>query len=424
MYFSPMMAPINPPRRPRASFGVIAIGSTLAVAFALTLASGCSKRDAEPPKKEDAALREVRMVPVVNRPLDRFVEVTGTLFGEEDVTVAAEVPGRIVQISSDLGDQVAHGVTLAVIDPTDYELAVEEQRAALLAALAKIGLGELPEGNIDLSVLPLVSRAIAQESNAKARLDRARRLYERTPPLISEQDFADIQTQHEVAHTVVEGERLTAQSLLADARVRASALRQAEQRLRDTRVIAPTEMPLSYRVAARSVSVGEIVAQGQPMFRLVASDRVKFRGLVPERFARDIKPGAAASISIDGFPDPFDAAVSRIAPAVDIATRSFGIEIEAANPQGALKPGSFARARILSGTDPAARLVPESATVQFAGVQRAFSVREGKVVEHRVRLGRADAGLVEVLDLPAGIDAVIDRPARGIGQGALVKIIQ
>lgn len=406
----------------RARSAALALAIVVAAVLGASVLGGCGKREAVAAKKADAETREVTLVPVVSRAMDRFVEVTGTLFGEEDVTIAAEVPGRIVEIAADLGDSVEHGAMLAVIDPTDFALAVDEQKSALLAALAKIGLDELPEGEVDLSVLPLVMRAVAQESNAKARLERARRLYERTPPLISEQDFADIQTQYEVARTVVEGERLTAQSLLADARVRASSLRQAEQRLRDTRVIAPVETPLNYRVAARNVSVGEVVAQGQSLFRLVASDRVKFRGLVPERFAQQIKAGTEASIVIDGFAEPFSARVTRIAPAVDIATRSFGIEIDASNPDGSLKPGSFAKARILTKTDHEVRSVPESATVQFAGVQRLFSVRDGKVVEHRIRLGQSLGGMVEVLDLPAGVEAVIDRPARGIGQGVGVRV--
>ncbi len=407
---------IDPPSR---SLRVHAVAAVTLLAAALI--SGCRDRSAAA-KPAAPAPREVTLAPVVTRPTDRFIDVTGTLFGEEDVTIAAKVAGRITEISADLGDQVSHAGKLARIDTTDYTLAVDEQRSALLAALARLGLAELPQGDVDLAKLPLVARAIAQEENAKARLDRARRLYERTPPLLSEQDFADIQTQHEVAGTVVASERLSAQALLADARVRASALRQAEQRLADTLVIAPAERPLTYRVAARLVSVGEIVAPGQSLYRLVASDRVKFRGLVPERFAKAITVNAPARLTVDGYPAPFDAKVSRIAPAVDVATRSFTIEIEAANTDGALKPGSFTRARVLSHTDPAARFVPESSVVQFAGVQRVFSVQDSKVIEHRVQLGESSDTLIEVRSLPAAVTAVIDRPGKGIGAGVSVNV--
>lgn len=397
--------------------------STLAacvlVALGCGVGGGCREQPAA--ATANAEPTRVRLAAVETRPTDRYVEITGTLFGEEEVAVAAEVPGRVIEIRADLGDAVSHGGELARLDPTDYQLAVDEQRAAMLASLAKVGLDSLPEGDIDLSTLPVVARAEAQESNAAAKLDRARKLYERTPPLISEQDFADIRTQHEVASTSAGVERLNARSLAADARVRASALRTAERRLALTRLLAPAARPVTYRVALRRVSAGEVVAQGQTLFRLVASDRVKFRGQVPERFASRFAAGTPAQVIVDGYPAPFEAAVSRVAPAVDIATRSFEVEIGAANDDGRLKPGSFVRARIRVGTQPDARFVPDSAVSRFAGVQRVYSVKDGKAVEHRVETGEAVGGQRELLTALAGVDAVIDAP-RALRAGAPVTV--
>jgi RND family efflux transporter MFP subunit len=387
-------------------------------------AAGCrdSAKAAKQAPPASGATAQVTLTPVVLGNADRTVEVIGTIYGEVDVSIAAEVPGRVVEIAADLGDQVEHGAFLARIDPTDYELAVEERRASLAASLAKIGLSEVPGSDVDLSALPLVARAIAQEGNANARLERARKLYERTPPLLSAQDYSDIQTQYDVSRTVVESERLTARSLIADARVQASALRQAEQRLADTRVVAPGERQLRYRVAAREVSIGEVVAEGRTLFRLVASDSVKFRGSVPERYAREVKEGASAAIIVDGFETSFKANLTRISPAVDIKTRSFPIEIEAKNTDGLLKPGSFARARVLLRTQENVRFVPRTAVVQFAGVQRLFSVVDGKVREHRVTLGEPKGDLIEVIDLPEDVLSVVDQVPRGLGAGSRVEV--
>lgn len=383
-------------------------------------ATGCKERGG-PPAKQASEPRAVKLVPVTVQAADRYVEVTGTLYGQEEVTISAEVPGRVVSITADLGDRVPAGGELAQIDTTNYELTVREQEAGLATALAKIGLDALPDGEVDLTRLPPVARAEAQAANARSRLDRARKLYERTPPLISEQDYADIQTQVEVAATTADVERLNARSLIADVRVRMSSLGLAQKRLSDTKITAPNAMDLTYRVASRSVSVGEVVAEGQSLFRLVASERVKFRGQAPERFAPQIVVGARAELILDAFPTPFSAVVTRIAPAVDVATRSFEVEIEAPNPEGTLKPGSFARAKIFVGVQADARFVPESAVLRFAGVQRVFSVKDGKVVEHRVQLGRLEGGLREVLDPPAGVDAVIDAP-RALAPGAAVTV--
>ncbi len=387
--------------------------------FLAALTIGC--KPAGQPQVAKPAPVDVKLAAVEVRSTERSIELTGTLHGEEEIVISAKVPGRVVSVAADLGDAVEHGGLLAQIDPTDFRLEIDEAEASLRASLAKLGLAELPTGEVSLDDLPVVARASAQASNASSRLERARKLYDRTPPLLSEQDFADIQTQSEVARAEVASERLNAQAALADARVRSSALALAIQRLSDTRVIAPVEKPLRYRVAQRQVSIGEIVSEGQAMFRLVSSERVKCRASVPERFARSVRAGAEAWLTVDGLPTPQRATVARVAPAVDVSTRTFEIEIEADNASGDLKPGSFCRVRVMTGVDPAARFVPETAVVQFAGVYRVFSVRDGQAIEHRVKPGEAREGWIEVPDLPEAVASVVATPPRGMTAGTPVR---
>jgi len=379
-------------------------GSVLAMWLA-----GCDR--APKPARPEVAPVAVRLAPVRYKAVNDVVEVTGTLYGEQDVTVSAKVPGRIETILVDMGDSVEPGATLAQIERVDYELAVAEKRAAVEAALAKLGLSDLPGPGTDLSALPTVARAKAQEANAKARLDRARQLFERDPPLLSAQDFADIETQWEVASTSAQVELLNVRAGLAEARVQRAALAAAEQRLADTTVVAPS-LPLTFRIAARRISVGEQLTAGQALFRLVAMDRVKFRGMVPERYANQVRQGVPAQILVDGTAEIFGASVTRVAPAVDVRARTLDVEIDAANPEGVLTPGAFARARIVIGRREGAVFVPASAVAQFAGVQRLYTVKDGKAVEHRVRVGPPEGDLVEVLDAPALGEMVIDTPGR------------
>ncbi|MDX2131581.1 MAG: efflux RND transporter periplasmic adaptor subunit [Planctomycetota bacterium] len=411
-----MFADLQTPRPDAPRAGTPVLGVFAAALAALAALASCDRSPAPPAAARAEEVRTVQLAPIVERDAIRSVTITGTLYAEEDVLVAAKVPGRVVEISADLGDALEAGAILARIDETDYALAVAEQQAALAAALAKVGLPALPEGDVDVSELPEVARARAEEANAEALLQRAQRLYERTPPLISEQDFADIRTRHQVASTTAAVARLNVESLIAEARVRASALRTAQQRLADTGVIAPREKPLVYRVAERRTSVGEMVAPNQALFRIVATDRVKFRGRVPERYAGRIAPGAATTLHLDASAQPVRATVTRVSPAVSIDSRAFEIEIEARNEQGVLKPGSFARAIIEIGVEPDVRYLPADAVITFAGVTRVYSVRDGKAVEHRVELAPARDGLREVLGDRAsdaglgGVLAVVHSP--------------
>ncbi len=366
---------------------------------------------------------EVRLGDVQHRSLEDSVAVTGTLFADEDTVVSARLPGRIVEVLKDVGDQVAPDEKLAQIERRDYELALDERRADSAAALAKIGLTALPGPDFDVGTLPAVVKARAEASNAEAKFERARQLFEQKPPLIAEQDFADIQTAREVARNQAEVELLTTRAQLSDARAMAAAEATARQRLDDTEVDAPAiegRPDLRYRVAERRISVGEFVEAGRPLFRLVSTERIKYRVQVPERYGGRVRPGQVARVSVAGGAR-VEGRVSRVSPVVDPASRTFVAEISLDNADGALKPGSFAEGSIVLGMDDNTPMVPEGAVVTFAGVRRVFTVADGKAVEHHVTTGRRADGLVEIVD-GLGPGPVVVDGAPGLSAGAPVKV--
>lgn len=374
------------------------------------------------------------MTPVVRLPVERTLTITGTLFGREEVTLSAKVGGRVTEVLLDLGDAAPGGTPVLQIDPTDYELNIETRRASLAAALARLGLTELPPADFDIGLVPTVGRARAEEANAKARFERARELFEQTPPLIAPQEFADIRTQAEVASWSANVEVLTAGATLADARAQAAQLASAQQQLDDATVrspsapavssspsgAAPDSMPIPYRVSERLVSLGELVSPGQAMVRLVASDVLKFRGDVPERYMGLVRAGQSARVMVEAG-EPVEGVVTRVAPAIDTRTRAFTVEIEIANAGDLLKAGGFARAQIITGVDENVPHVPTAAVVTFAGVQRVFVVRDGKAVSQIVATGVARDGLVELVGAPAFTEVVAQGGA-SLASGQAVEI--
>lgn len=399
----------------------------LALAVIFIAPAGCSDEapasGAAAPRAEPAGL-SVSLAPVLIQPAERSIEVTGALFGEEEATISSKLKGRVVAIARDVGDAVEAGGPLAQIERLDYELELAEREAAVQSSLARLGLDRKPEGDFDASAVPTVRRARAEASNAEARLARARQLFEQKPPLISEQDFADIETSWEVARENAEVELLTARSVLAEARTQLTAADAARQRLVDTAVLAPRpdgRADIRYQVAQRLVSLGEYVSEGRPVFRLVAADVVKLRADAPERFAGQILPGQPALVRVESSPEPARGVVSRVSPSIDPSTRTFKVEAVIQNPTGALRPGAFARATIPVRTDQGVTFVPASAVVTFAGVQRVYSVKDGKAVEHRVHLGRRQGDHVEIVGgLP--VTEVVSRGAQSLSPGAPVTV--
>src|SRR5688500_3179395 len=110
----------------------------------IALPLGCSKKDEAKPQAQAPEPVPVALTAVRTEAVPRAIEITGTLWGDEDATVAAKVAGRITQVHKDVGDRAAANEPLAQIDPTDYELEKRQRELAVSETLAKIGLTELP----------------------------------------------------------------------------------------------------------------------------------------------------------------------------------------------------------------------------------------------------------------------------------------
>jgi len=402
------------------------------IVLALAVATSACGRD-EATSSETPPEVAVSVATPLRRELPRFTQVTGTLFGDEETTIAAKVEGRVVEVVKDLGDVAIPGEPLVRIDPTDYELERAEREGAFREALARLGLEKLPGEAFDVETLPSVERARLQAENATARYERAKVLAERKPPLISEQDFADIETAREVARSNLKVERLTAEATLAEARRLRSQLDIAEQRVRDTLHRAPetttavrerdesADAKRVYEVAARIVTPGDFVQVGSPLMKLVDSDPLKLRVPVTERRLGTIKKGQRVAVKVEAFAERFTGEVSRVSPAVDTSTRTFAVEIVVPNSQRALKPGLFATAEIETGREEAL-LVPESAVRSFAGLNKVVLVRDGKAAEQQVELGDRSDGLVEVRRGLSGEEVVVVKAAATLTNGVPVQI--
>jgi len=191
-----------------------------------------------------------------------------------------------------------------------------------------------------------------------------------------------------------------AEQTLAAVRHRQAILETARKRLGDTRIMAPkiSARPtdgdaaprLSYTVAERFVSEGEIVRASPPakLFRLIVEDVLKLKAAVPERHATQLKPGQAVELAVESLPGRKVAgAVVRVNPTIDTASRTFEIEVQVPNNERLLKSGAFATASVLVGVDTDAVTVPEESIVRFAGVTKVFAVVDDLAVDIPVTVG-------------------------------------
>jgi RND family efflux transporter MFP subunit len=165
--------------------------------------------------------------------------------------------------------------------------------------------------------------------------------------------------------------------------------------------------------------VGEYLAAGAPVVTLVRLHPLRLRLALPEREAVSVRRGQGVQVTVEGDPGVHPGVVARLAPAYVEQSRTLLIEAEVPNPQGALRPGSFAKAEVVLSQDDRVVAVPAAAIVTFAGVEKVLTVKDGKSEERRVTTGRPLGDLVEIV---AGLrpgEPVVVRPGNLTGGQAV-----
>jgi RND family efflux transporter MFP subunit len=250
--------------------------------------------------------------------------------------------------------------------------------------------------------------------NAKAKSERGSKLAAARAISAEERDNAS--SDHRAAQAEYANQLLLARAGLASIRMKQTALAVARQQLKDTqvRVLTPTlSVPgaadgVTYLVTHRDVAEGTLVRPGTEVCKLVINQTLKLRVPVPERHSTEVRTGQKVEVKTAAFRRPFAGTVTRINPAVEPTTRTFEVEVQVPNPSGELKPGSFAKAAILTRLDAEAATVPLTALVNFAGINKVFLAENGRAREVQVKLGVQTTEWVEVTRpaLPRGANVI------------------
>jgi RND family efflux transporter MFP subunit len=209
-----------------------------------------------------------------------------------------------------------------------------------------------------------------------------------------------------------------AESQLADAQAR---LTMAEKQLEDARVRAP----FAGVVSARTVSEGDVVQPGAPLFVVIDPSSMRYEASVPAAQLVAVRVGAAVFFRVSGYPDrAFKGRVVRVSPVAEQSTGQVRVTVAVANVSGALVGGLFADGKIAAEVHNG--LVAPLAAIDARGVRPAVLKLKGGVVERQeVQLGvRDEAG--ERIELLSGVvagDTLLLAAAHAIAPGSAVRVV-
>lgn len=331
-----------------------------------------------------------RLAAVESRRIERALSATGTLMPMDQTPVSVKVPGRLDKILVDLGSVVKEGEPIAQVEAADFELRMKQSEAALGQARARVGLSL--EGSDD--------RMREEDSptvkEARAVLDEARANRERIAALSGQGILSA--SELETANATFKVAVSRHDEALEEARIRVAQLQQrraeheiARKQLADSVIRAPFEGAIQERRA----NVGEYMAVGATVVVMVRVDPLRLRVEVSERESVRVQKGQAVRVLVEGDTQVYSGEVRRLSPAIQQGSRTLVVEADVPS-RGRLRPGSFARAEIVTLPETSALTIPAEALVTFAGIEKVFVVVDGLSVEKRVVTGDRGPGWVEV----------------------------
>ncbi|NMG75238.1 efflux RND transporter periplasmic adaptor subunit [Aromatoleum diolicum] len=308
----------------------------------------------------------VETVAVVSEAIADDVTAVGTLRSNESVMLRPEVAGRIAAIRFREGGAVRRGDVLVELDAAVQQAELQQARANLSLAQANFSRTE------DLFNRKFLSQSARDE--AASRLEVAR-----------------------------------ANMALAEAHFERMRLR----------------APFVGIIGIRNVSVGDYVKEGDELVNLedIATLKVDFR--LPEIYLERIRPGQNLEVASDAMPgQQFNARVSAIDPLVDEQGRSVLMRATLPNEGLRLRPGMFARVRLILQERANVAVVPEEVLVPAPGnVQFVYRVVDGKAQRVEVRTGVRRGTRVEIVSgLQAG-DIVVTAGQLKLRDGAAVEVV-
>ena len=313
--------------------------------------------------EEQVAAARIEVAEAVPGTVTRRVSLPGTVAANADrlARVPARVAGIVAALNRRLGDPVAAGEVLAVVESAE----IAEAKGNYLAALRTTEL-------------------------ARVTFEREQRLWQRR--ISAEQDFLKARTDWQEAQIRLDLARQRLAALGLDQAEIEALPRQPIEALRRQEVRAP----IAGRVTARPAVLGAAVSAEAEVYTVADLSTVWVEMAVPPADLAFVREGMAVRIRGEG-ETRGEGRIVFLSPVLDLETRSARAVVEVPNQDGAFRPGGFVTAEVATEEQRVEVLVPRGA-VQEIGGESAVFVRTPEGFERReVVLGRGDQEGVEVV---------------------------
>jgi membrane fusion protein (multidrug efflux system) len=341
----------------------------------------------------------VSTVAVVSRKLSTTVSLPAQLIPYESVDIFPKVTGFVQRITVDRGSRVRRGQLLVLLTAPELISQRAQAESAVKAAQSQLATAEAKLVSDNGTYLHMVSAS-------------------KTPGVIAENDLM-------ISDQTVSADK----GMVAAAEQNVGSAREALRTVSQTESYLIITAPFNGVVTTRNLHPGALIgpasgqAAAQPILRIVDDTRLRLVAPVPEAEAGAMRVGQMVSFNVPGYPaQSFKAPIKRISHEIDAKTRTMPVELDVANKDGKLSPGSFSNVQWPVNRNYPTLFVPVSAVTSDQQHTFVIRVHNNKAEWVTVQTGQTVEGQIEVFgELQSG-DPVVKTATDAIHSGDQVQV--
>ncbi len=440
------------------------------------------------PKAEEVVIQE-KVIPVELMQLKYSSIETELVYGgrinpSETVSVSSKLAGKVAQTMFDVGDRVAEGSVLFILDEQDVRNQIRQLQSQLNISeqgirTAQNALNTVTGGQYESQIMQLesaIDSATKQLESAEVGLTNSELAYDNAQNnyqnvltnynnikilydagTVSKSEFDRIELSLKQAETALsQAENGKTQALVAYQQAELGlqkskdsynltkgkitsenvekarlAVNQASAQRDSVAVqlqIAQSSLndltvksPIAGVVSSRNAKRGEFTSTAMPAFTIVKMDKVNVEVKVSELLINLINIGDVVDVSIKTISDvPIKGKITSISPAAD-QTSTFPIKIEIDNPQGIIKPGMFAEIVFKKDQKESALVIPTSAVFVDVDMKYVFIEENGTAKKVIITTGIDNGKEVEITSGLKSNNRVVVRGQTYLTDGDKIK---
>ncbi|GAA3411716.1 efflux RND transporter periplasmic adaptor subunit [Paenibacillus hodogayensis] len=370
-------------------------GAKIAAALVLTVAvaAGCTTggKEAAPAAAQEQTIKSVKVQPLAKQKIGEPLEQIADVVAATQLDVIAKAGGDVKELTVKRGDQVNAGDVIARLDPVDMKL--QKDKVALQLQSSQQALTKAKKDFTDskTEMANGVKKMEQALQDITKTYNKARNDYDQG--LITKQQLEQTETawkNQTLDLDLLKQKQKTLETTDAlsalETQVQSASLSMKEL----DRSIANLDIkaPVSGILTELPVVVGMTVQPGTKIGHLQQLDPILIKAQLTESSAKLVRGKQELVYYVSGSAEKAKAPIKYLSQSMDAQSKSYELELEIANPNGALKPGTKVQVQLTTEQEQVVLTVPTLSIVRESGDTFVFVLVGDTVEKRKVELGR------------------------------------